>query len=96
MGPIITRIRNWFSPEVPPPSPEPLPTPAPEPDAKIPEPSRIQVLNFIRALMILRNAPFKELSAEFAKLPHKKIAYAIGAIIWVFMSYTFLKYLLGL
>ncbi len=48
------------------------------------------MVNYIRALMILRNTPFKELREEFLKLPLQNIAYAIGAVIWVFMSYTFL------
>lgn len=97
MGPVRTWIKSWFETKTPDPAPEPV-VPAepekPEPDPV--EPSRIQLVNYIRALMILRNTPFKELRDEFLKLPLQKIAYAIGCVIWVVMSYTFLKYLLGL
>jgi hypothetical protein len=95
MGPLLTRIKNWWSP-APVVTPEPEPKPQPEVVPDVPEPSRVQFVNYIRALLILRNAPFKELHAEFMKLPHKKIAYAVGTAIWVFMTYTFLKYLFGL
>jgi hypothetical protein len=96
MGPVRTWIKSWFETKPAPNPPEPEPVPVIPPEPKPVEPSNIQLVNYIRALVILRNTPFKELHAEFFKLPLQKIAYAIGCVIWVFMSYTFLKYLLGL
>jgi hypothetical protein len=100
MGPVRTWLKSWFDT---PTTPDPVPpadvvAPDPEIDPAVPaiEPSRVQLVNYIRALLILRNTPFKELRDEFLKLPLKKIAYAIGTVIWLFMSYTFLKHLLGL
>jgi hypothetical protein len=97
MGPVRTWIKSWFEstpkePDTVPVQPEPVPELPPDPI----EPSRVQLVNYIRALLILKNTPFKELREEFFKLPLKQLAYFTGTLIWFFMSYTFLKYLLGL
>jgi hypothetical protein len=92
MKSLFTRIRNWF---VPPPPPKPGPLPLPVPDLTIPTPGPLQWVNYMRALLILRNTPFKELHKAFSKLPHAKIAYTTGAVIWLVMTYKFLQYLFG-
>jgi hypothetical protein len=62
----------------------------PAPD-DIPEikPSNIQFVNYIRALLILKKIPFKQLLAELKKLPWLDICYVIGVFIWLFMTGLF-------
>jgi hypothetical protein len=105
MGPILEKISNWWKPK---PAPTPTPTPAPisPPDptsTPIPTPtvdtpsisrSNIQLINYVRALMILKQIPLKKLREEFLKLPLQKIAYTIGVFIWAIMTYLLLKQLL--
>jgi hypothetical protein len=103
MGPILTKLINWWNPKpkptptpapIPLPAPEPIPTPAPE--VPTVTPSSIQAVNYIRALLILKNIPLKKLREEFLKLPLKQIAYTIGVVIWFIMTYSFITRLLGI
>lgn len=105
MIPILKKLSNWLKPK---PAPAPTPTPAPilPPDptsAPIPTPtvdapeisrSNIQLINYARALLILKQLPLKKLREEFLKLPLRKIAYTIGVFIWAIMTYSLLKHLL--
>lgn len=93
-GPIITKIKSWLFPEKPKPvEPDAEPSPAPEPPAPpIAEPSNLQFLNYIRALLILRDTPLKKLREEFFKLPLGSLAWGAGCVIWLYMSYAFLKW----
>jgi hypothetical protein len=99
MGPILTKISNWWNPKPTPapiPAPEPTPEPAPTPDTPPITPSRVQAVNYIRALLILKQIPIKQLREEFLKLPLKKIAYTIGVVIWFIMTYSFITRLFGM
>jgi hypothetical protein len=89
-GPIITKIRDWLYPKKDDPKPTPAPTPQPEPvdDKPLIAPSSIQFVNYIRAIMILRNIPITKLQAEFAKIPWLDIGYIAGVFIWVYMTYA--------
>ena len=92
-GPVITWIRNWIKPPAEPDVPLPQPNPAPAiDDPVIPAPSIIPAANYIRAFFILRAIPFKKLRDAFLQLPLWHIAYVIGCIIWVFMTYSFVVY----
>lgn len=99
--PVITYVRKKWTPDKKPETPpepdkeKPEEIPA-EPDPVVVTPSSLNVVNYLRALMILRNTPFKKLWAEFLKLPLKKLAYATGLIIWVYMTYTLVTQLLSL
>jgi hypothetical protein len=89
--PLITRVRNWWKP--PKPAPEIPPTPAPEPEAPpvtppAIKPSRVQFVNYLRAIAILRSIPFTAFLSAFLKLPLRRIAYAVGLAIWLYMSYV--------
>lgn len=59
-----------------------------ENDVEIPEikPSNLRAINYIRALLILKNTPFKKLYVELKKLPWLDILYVLGVLVWVFMS----------
>ena len=99
MGPILTKIINWWNPKpapTPTPSPIPVPEPAPTPDIPPITPSSVQAVNYIRALLILNQIPLKKLRDEFFKLPLKKIAYTIGVVIWFIMTYSFITRLFGM
>jgi hypothetical protein len=93
-GPIITKIKSWLFPETPKPiTPEPAPAPEPvQPEPPAVEPSNLQFINYIRALMILRDTPLKKLREEFLKLPLSRLAWGAGCVIWLYMSYAFLKW----
>jgi hypothetical protein len=94
-GPIITKISNWLFPEkkpAPAPLPEPPPTVAPEPEPV--QPSGIQAFNYVRALLILKNLPLKQLREEFLKLPLAKICWTAGLFIWAYMTYALASWLL--
>lgn len=78
-------------------NPAPSPKPAPEePQVVIPEikPSNLQFVNYIRALLILKNIPFTKLRDELKKLPWLDILYVVGIFIWIFMSYLFVRQLM--
>jgi hypothetical protein len=105
MGPILEKISNWWKPKpAPTPTPTPAPIPVPEPppkptptlDITPATPSKIQAVNYIRALLILKQIPFKKLREEFLKLPLKQIAYTIGVVIWFIMTYSFITRLFGM
>lgn len=93
--PVISGVRKKLFPDKEPEVP-PTPTPAVDdvtPETKpeqptMPEPGLLNSVNYIRAWLILRNTPFKELRAEFLKLPLKKLAYVGGLIVWAYMTYT--------
>jgi hypothetical protein len=87
--PVITWIRGWLTPKAPT-VPEIEPAPAPP----IPQPSNIQIANYIRAFWILRSIPGKKLWAAFLSLPLRRISYAIGCVIWAIMTYSFITYIL--
>jgi hypothetical protein len=63
------------------------------PDVPLVKPSPVQAVNYVRALLILKNIPFKELMQELRKLPWFKITYCVGVIIWLYMTGLFLNYL---
>lgn len=91
-GPIITKIKLWLFPEKPKPiEPEAVPAPPPT-EPPVVEPSNLQFLNYIRALMILRDTPLKKLREEFFKLPLNGLAWAAGCVIWLYMTYAFLRW----
>ena len=91
-GPIITKIKSWLFPEKPKPAePADVPVPAPA-EPPVVEPSNLQFLNYIRALMILRDTPLKKLREEFLKLPLNHLAWGAGCLIWLYMSYAFLRW----
>lgn len=74
----------------------PVPAPEPkEPAVEIPEikPSNLQFVNYIRALLILKNIPFTKLRDELKKLPWLDIFYVLGILIWIFMSCLFIRQL---
>jgi hypothetical protein len=64
---------------------------APEP--KLPRPSSVQLVNYIRAAMILRNIPFKKLGDELKKVPWFTVVYITGVVVWVYMTYSLCIYL---
>lgn len=76
---------NWFRSK----KPEPSPT---LPD--LAQPSRIQLVNYIRVLMILRNIPLKQLGEELKKIPWRYVFWAAGLLIWAYMTYVICAYLL--
>jgi hypothetical protein len=99
MGPILTKLINWWNPKPKPtPTPAPIPVPEPTPTPDIPPitPSNIQAVNYIRALLILKQIPIKKLREEFLKLPLKKIAYTIGVVIWFIVTYSFITRFFGM
>lgn len=66
-------------------------TPTPEPEnPAAPEVKRsfIPAVNYLRAFLILKKIPFKQLRAEFLKLPLRQIAWVIGIGIWAYMTYA--------
>lgn len=74
-------------------------TPAPAPDPppiEIPEikPSNLQFVNYIRALLILKNIPLTKLRDELKKLPWLDIFYVLGILVWILMSYLLIKQLM--
>ena len=98
-GPIITKINGWLFPEKKPaPAPEPAPESAPNTvEADVPDiaqPSAVQAVNYIRALLILKNLPLKQLREEFLKLPLAKICWLAGVLIWLYMTYALASWLL--
>ena len=93
-GPIITKINGWLFPEKKPPT-----VPSPEPDPAVVEPETIQpsaipAINYVRALLILKNLPLKQLREEFLKLPLAKICWLAGLLIWMYMTYALASWLL--
>jgi hypothetical protein len=88
---IVKRVKNWVWPT----KPEPTPAPQPIPIPSIPKPGPVQLINYLRALAILRNIPVKDLQDKFAKLPKKLILYGTGAVIWIIMTYQFISYIFG-
>jgi hypothetical protein len=91
-GPVITKIKSWLFPEKPKPA-EPAVVPVPPPaEPPIVEPINLQFLNYIRALMLLRNTPLKKLREEFFKLPLGSLTWCAGCLIWLYMSYAFLRW----
>jgi hypothetical protein len=91
-GPIITKIKSWLFPEKPKPvEPEAVPA-STQPEPPVVEPSNLQFLNYIRALMILRDTPLKKLREEFFKLPLDRLTWFAGCLIWLYMSYAFLRW----
>lgn len=72
---------------------KPEPPAAPEEPPLI-KPSPVQAVNYVRALLILKNIPFKELVQELRKLPWFKITYCLGVIIWIYMTCLFFTYLM--
>jgi len=96
---MFSRIRNWLYPEKD--APQPEPTPAPEPAPVIPAPpvitpSNIQLINYVRALAILRSIPFNQLRTEFFKLPLRKIGWVLGVTFWLYMTYAIVSALFGM
>lgn len=89
-------LRDWWltkkEEEKPTPEPAPVPAPAPEtpaiPELPEVEPSRVQVVNYVRVLAILRSIPYKKLKEEFFKLPLRQLAWLIGVGIWLYMTYA--------
>jgi hypothetical protein len=91
-GPIITKIKSWLFPEKPKPvAPEAVPVPAPV-DPPVVEQRNLQFLIYIRSLMILRDTPLKKLREEFFKLPLDRLTWFAGCLIWLYMSYAFLRW----
>jgi hypothetical protein len=92
-GPIVTKIHGWLFPEdKPAPMPDPEPAPAREPEPV--QPSVIPAVNYLRALLILKNLPLKQLREEFLKLPLAKICWMLGLVIWAYMTYAIARQLL--
>lgn len=58
------------------------------------KPSPVQAVNYVRALLILKKIPFKQLMQELQKLPWFKITYGLGVIIWIYMTCLFFTYLM--
>jgi hypothetical protein len=93
-GPIVTKINRWLFPEK---KPAPVPSPEPTPEVSAPEqvkPSAIPAVNYVRALLILKNLPLKQLREEFLKLPLAKICWLVGLLIWFYMTYALASWLL--
>lgn len=61
------------------------------PDVK---PSSFKFLNYIRVLLILNKIPIKKLRAELKKLPWLDIFYVLGILVWVVMSFLFVRQLI--
>jgi hypothetical protein len=87
---MFNRLRDWLYPK----KVDPQPAPTPEPPVILP--SNIQLVNYIRALAILRNIPFQQLRAEFFKLPLRKISWVLGVTFWLYMTYAIVNALFGL
>ena len=92
---MFSRIRNWLYPEKDTPQPEPAPAPA-IPEPPIITPSSIQLINYVRALAILRSIPFQQLREEFFKLPLRKIGWVVGVTFWIYMTYAIVIALFGM
>ncbi len=88
MGWLPWRRKKEDTPVVIPPTPE-------EPQITIPDikPSNLQFVNYIRALLILKNIPLKKLRDELKKLPWLDIFYVAGILIWALMTYLFIRQL---
>jgi hypothetical protein len=88
MGWLPWRRKKEDTPVVTPPTPE-------EPQITIPDikPSNLQFVNYIRALLILKNIPLKKLRDELKKLPWLDIFYVAGVLIWLLMTYLFIRQL---
>lgn len=96
---MFNKLRNWLYTKKVAPLPEPTPTPEPAPvvpEPPIITPSNIQLINYIRALAILRNIPFQQLRTEFFKLPLRKIGWVLGVTFWLYMTYAIVNALFGL
>lgn len=93
--PVISWAKKKLTPDKPVdviPDQPPVPTPTPTvPEIK---PSTINAINYLRAWLLLKKLPFKQLYAEFLKLPLKDLAYIGGLFIWVYMTYTLVMWLL--
>jgi len=93
----MPRIRDWFFPKKPTPEPQPAPEVVPPlPEPPVVKQSPIQLINYARALAILRSIPFKQLREEFFKLPLRKLGWAIGVTFWLYMTYAIVNAILGM
>jgi hypothetical protein len=65
------------------------------PETPVPEikPSNLQFVNYIRALLILNQIPFRKLRDELKKLPWLDIFYVLGILVWILMSYLLIRQL---
>jgi hypothetical protein len=95
---MFNRLRDWLYPKKvdPQPAPVPAPAPAPKPEPPVITPSNIQLVNYIRALAILRGIPFQQLRTEFFKLPLRKIGWVLGVTFWLYMTYAIVGALFGM
>ena len=90
MGPLLTKLKKLVFPDkapAPTPAPQPEPAPVPEPTAPDVKPSAINAVNYIRALMVLRNIDFAKLRAEFSKLPLRQLGIIFGLLLWCALTY---------
>ena len=94
---MFNRLRNLVFPKKAEPAPPPAPAPEPVlPSPPIVKPSSIQLVNYIRALAILRTIPFKRLRDEFVKLPLRQLGWMLGVIFWLYMTYAIVSAILGM
>lgn len=96
---MFNKLRKWLYPKKD--APQPAPSPDVEPAPVIPEPpvvtpSNIQLINYVRALAILRSIPFQQLRTEFFKLPLRKIGWVVGVTFWIYMTYAIVCALFGM
>lgn len=83
-------VFNWRKKKEPKEPEVPAIVPAPvTPEVSEIKPSNFQVINYVRALLILKNTPFKKLYVELKKLPWLDIFYVLGVLVWIFMSGLF-------